>query len=172
MALLLLTVTVSLGPLNLLRKRPNPVSADLRRDFGIWTAIVGIVHVIIGLQVHMGSPVRYFIVRGRRGAAHARFDPFGIANYTGAIATLILLVLLALSSDAALRTLGAERWKSLQRWTYGLGGLVLVHAAVYQLLEKRALPLVLLLVVATTAGVGFQLSGRRARARNSHRTSR
>ena len=37
----LLAVTLSLGPLNVLRRRPNPVSFNLRRDFGIWSAIVG-----------------------------------------------------------------------------------------------------------------------------------
>ena len=38
-ALVLLAATLLVGPLNLIRKRPNPTSIDLRRDAGIWAGI-------------------------------------------------------------------------------------------------------------------------------------
>jgi sulfoxide reductase heme-binding subunit YedZ len=34
-SLALLAATLVTGPINLLRRRPNPVSTDLRRDLGI-----------------------------------------------------------------------------------------------------------------------------------------
>ncbi|WP_218081771.1 ferric reductase-like transmembrane domain-containing protein [Anthocerotibacter panamensis] len=140
--LALLGGTLLLGPLNLWRKRTNPVSTDLRRDLGIWAGIVGLLHVLIGLQVHFrGRMWLYFLPEAGFGPRH---DPFGLANYAGLGAALILAVLLALSNDLSLRRLGAKRWKALQRWNYGLLLLVVFHGVVYQILENREPPYVLL----------------------------
>ena len=43
---------------------------------------------------------------------------FGFGNDTGLIAALLFLLLLAISNDVSLRRLGAQKWKSLQRWMY------------------------------------------------------
>ncbi|MEO8335055.1 MAG: hypothetical protein ABI664_08785 [bacterium] len=50
--LALLGATFAIGPLNILRSRPNPVSTDLRRDLGIWAGLLAIVHFLVGWQVH------------------------------------------------------------------------------------------------------------------------
>src|SRR5258705_12893777 len=56
-SLILLAVSLWIGPWNVLRRRPNPVSFDLRRDIGIWTGILAVLHTIIGLTVHLrGGP--------------------------------------------------------------------------------------------------------------------
>ena len=61
-ALVLLGATLLIGPLNLLRHRPNPVSIDLRRDLGIWAGILAIVHTAIGQCVHLrGRPWLYYV---------------------------------------------------------------------------------------------------------------
>ncbi len=61
-ALILLVLALLVGPLNLLKKRPNPVSSDLRRDLGIWAAILSILHVAIGQNVHLrGKPWLYYV---------------------------------------------------------------------------------------------------------------
>lgn len=156
----LLTGTLLLGPLNILRKRPNPVSTDLRRDVGIWAALVSIVHIVIGWQVHFrGQPWKYLF----DGAVlwQFRLDFFGLANYTGLAAGGIALGLLGLSNDWALRTLGVKRWKALQRWNYGLFALVALHGAIYQMLEARAMPFVVvfglvILVVVVGQFAAFQ----------------
>jgi sulfoxide reductase heme-binding subunit YedZ len=57
---------------------------------------------------------------------------FGLANYTGLIATLILVLLLATSNDWALRKLGTPQWKQLQRWNYACFGLTAIHTFAYQ----------------------------------------
>jgi methionine sulfoxide reductase heme-binding subunit len=167
--LVLLGITLSIGPWQVLRGRPSPTSSDLRRDVGIWTALVSLAHVVLGLQVHMGDPWLYFLhplrERGRQGIP-IRFDEFGVANHTGLIATLVLLLLLSLSNDLSLRALGAPTWKWLQRSSYVLFGLVVVHSILYQHLEKRELPLVVafgLLALAPTAmqAIGFSLRKRR-----------
>ncbi len=59
---LLLSVTLVLGVLKVLRGETSPVSTDWRRDVGIWAALFGLGHLVIGLQVH--SPGRmwtYFV---------------------------------------------------------------------------------------------------------------
>jgi sulfoxide reductase heme-binding subunit YedZ len=139
------------------------VSSDLRRDIGIWAGIIGLAHAVIGLQVHLkGRMSLYFLFPPEaRKFTRLRYDAFGMTNYAGAVAAVLLLMLLALSNNASLRLLGARRWKCLQRWNYALIVLVLLHALVYQVLEKRALVWVLsVLVMLLPVGV-IRMLGRR-----------
>ena len=159
--LALLAVTLSLGAWQLLSGGRAPVSSDLRRDFGIWTALVSLAHVVVGLQVHMSSMVFYFFVRNGSGHWVPRIDAFGLSNWAGLVATLVLLVLLALSNDWSLRRLGRARWKALQRTAYAGAVLVVLHGAVYQLLERRPVAWVLVfaltvVAVAAVQGLGFR----------------
>ncbi|MEO7041383.1 MAG: hypothetical protein ABI035_03895 [Gemmatimonadaceae bacterium] len=156
---LLLGAAMSIGPINILRRRPNPVSADLRRDIGIWVAIVAFLHVGIGIQVHLGDPLKYFLIAAPDGTMSLRHDRFGFANYTGLVATFILAMLLAVSSDAALRFLGSRNWKAVQRLTYGLALLAIMHGVVYELIEDRALPLVFVFSATVLAVATLQLQG-------------
>ena len=112
-ALGLFLVTLAFGPYAALRGRRYPVSTDIRRDFGIWTALVAIVHVVVGLQVHLRGKMWEYFVRPMKGVLLPRIDPFGVANYTGLTAGLILIALLVTSNDASLRRLGTERWRSV-----------------------------------------------------------
>ncbi len=133
-ALFLTAAALSIGPWNVLRGRTNPVSFDLRRDLGIWAGIMALLHTGIGLNVHLrGRPWLYFIDQHHQ----LRHDLFGIGNDTGLLATLLFLLLLAISNDLSLRRLGTSTWKSLQRWTYMAVALTLIHAVAYQVVEKR-----------------------------------
>lgn len=160
-SLFLLATTLMIGPWNKLRGRANPVSSYLRRDVGIWAGMLGIAHVIVGLQVHMDGKLWLYFLPPPDAAYRfpLRIDPFGLTNYAGLGAGLILLMLLALSSNASLRALGAVRWKGLQRWNYAAAALVVAHGVVYQLLEKRALGFVLLFGVAVALALAFQITG-------------
>jgi sulfoxide reductase heme-binding subunit YedZ len=86
-------------------------------------------------------------------------DIFGIANYLGLAATLILALLLALSNDWALRRFGTRRWKALQRLNYILLGLVSMHALVYFSYENRGLSFISVFVVVVSVVVAIQLAG-------------
>lgn len=133
-ALFLTGAAIMLGPWNVIRGRANPVSFDLRRDIGIWAGIMALVHTGIGLNVHLrGRPWLYFVDDHHR----IRHDLFGFGNDTGVIATLLFLLLLALSNDLSLRRLGTRKWKSLQRWTYIAVALTIAHGVAYQQIEKR-----------------------------------
>jgi methionine sulfoxide reductase heme-binding subunit len=52
-SLVFLAASLWLGPWNVLRRKPNPVSFDLRRDIGIWTGILALTHTAVGLTVHL-----------------------------------------------------------------------------------------------------------------------
>jgi len=139
-ATLLLAVTLLIGPANLLLRRRNPVSTYLRRDVGTWTATFSVIHVIVSLQGH-GSFVDFFVRDGR-----PLIDNFGLGNWTGLAATVIVVGLLVTSSDRAMRELKGKRWKDLQRLNYTLFVLVIMHAVFYGALSRTASPLTILLI--------------------------
>lgn len=169
----LLVATLVTGPVNVLLRRRNPVSTDLRRDIGIWAAIVGLAHVVVGLQVHFRGRLWMYFVHEVEGTTELalRTDLFGFANYTGLLATLVVLLLLTLSNDLSLRRLKARRWKALQRWNYGLVTLVLIHAVAYQVIEKRQALYVVLLGALIIATAATQVAGFRARRREGESSS-
>src|SRR5215510_1948123 len=106
---LLLGVTLALGVLKVLRGEASSVSTYWRRDAGIWTALFGVAHLVIGLQVHAPGRMRtYFVYPAEeRHLFPLRFDAFGWANHLGLLAGLLLVMLLSLSNDWSLARLGA-----------------------------------------------------------------
>ena len=150
-----------IGPWRVLRGRSAPVSTDLRRDVGIWGGLFGLAHVATGLFVHLGDPLKYFVYRDPARPFPVRHDLFGFANWSGLAATLVLLLLLAISNDISLRTLGSRRWKAWQRWTYWAGALVVAHGLAYQWLEKGNGGWVFVFVPVVLIVAVMQLDGRR-----------
>lgn len=138
--LVLLAGTLMTGPLKVLRRRSISVSDDLTRDMGIWAAIVSLLHVIFGLQVHMRVRMWLLFVPENLEFPFIRLDLFGAANYTGLVGTIIVIMLLALSNDFALRKMGTWKWKRLQRWNYALFALIIAHGVMYQIIENRTQP--------------------------------
>lgn len=163
--LLLIVVTLLIGPIRVLRKRPPPVgSNDLRRDIGIWAALVSFVHVIVGLQVHLGSMVLYFLHHaGPDKRLVPRVDPFGLANYLGLAATVVIALLLALSNDWSVRRLGPRKWKRLQRSNYAGFALIVLHGVVYQIIEKRTPPYPVVFGAMVLLVIAIQLAAFRQR---------
>lgn len=162
-ALLLLCLTLLLGPWKLLAGVRLAASFDLRRDIGIWAGITGLFHTVTGQFVHMGGRFWLYYVYENWRTGHLqpfRHDLFGFDNDTGLIAALILLALLATSNDASLRWLGTPGWKSLQRWNYACFALAAAHTFGYQSGGGRGWFLVLsVTAVAITCGlqrIGWQ----------------
>ena len=132
-ALVLLTLTLMIGPWRILKNKLPLISSDMRRDIGIWGGIIGVAHAGIGQCVHLrGRPWLYYVYEKTQDhLVPLRHDIFGFSNYTGLIAALLLLALLATSNDASLRKLGQPGWKSLQRWNYACFGLTALHTFGY-----------------------------------------
>jgi sulfoxide reductase heme-binding subunit YedZ len=153
-----LAASLSLGAWKLLRRQPNPVSFDLRRDFGIWAGLLAILHTAIGLTVHLrGRMWMYFFKQLQ--PLKLQNTQFGLANYTGLAAALLFLMLVAISNDLSLRTLGTRVWKSLQRWTYLAVALTVLHGILFQLIEKRQIAWVLIFAVLMLIVAAMQLTG-------------
>lgn len=169
-ALGLLALTLLIGPWNVLSKRRNPISTDLRRDIGIWAGMLSVIHAAIGQNVHLrGRPWLYYVYeRHRNGPTGLRHDLFGFDNFTGLAATVVVIALLATSNDWSLRRLGTPQWKSLQRWNYLCFALSAAHAIGYQSMEKQKMPFVLTAAICVGLTLIFQALGYRLRRSVSH----
>jgi sulfoxide reductase heme-binding subunit YedZ len=155
LALVLLGLTLLIGPANLLLRRRNPVSSYLRRDVGTWTAIASVVHVILAFGVDGRGQILDFFVRDGRPL----IDSFGLGNWTGLAALVIVVGLLALSTNRAVRELKARTWKDLQRLNYTLLALVVLHAIFYGALLRMTSPFTLLLIFTVIAVFIAQAAG-------------
>lgn len=154
----LLTALV-VGPLRVLRGRPNPLSNDLRRDIGIAAAVCGIVHVAFAVQHHLGGDVlAYVLDTVDDHGGPLRLDRFGTANNLGVLASLVLVVLLATSNDWALRRL-RRTWKRLQRSNYLLAPVVVAHTVVFWSILARAGLVVALVLLAVAVVLALQVAG-------------
>jgi sulfoxide reductase heme-binding subunit YedZ len=156
--LIFIAASLWLGPWNVLRRRPNPVSFDLRRDVGIWAGLFALLHTGIGLTVHLRGRMWMYFFR-KLHPLSLQNTLFGFANYTGLVAALLFLMLLLLSNDLSLRTLGTKKWKSLQRWIYLAFGLTVAHGIAYQIVENRHVPWVIVFVVCALAVIVIQFLG-------------
>jgi methionine sulfoxide reductase heme-binding subunit len=161
-SVVLIAWALLIGPWRVRRGRPAPASTDLRRDVGIWGGVFGLAHVVTGLQVHFaGKFWKYFVYADGDRAIPLRYDLFGFANWTGLAATVLLVLLLAISNDASLRALGTRRWKSWQRWTYWAGALTVAHALAYQIETRHFGRWIAGVVLVTAIVLAMQLDGRR-----------
>jgi methionine sulfoxide reductase heme-binding subunit len=167
-ALCFLGATLMLGPWMVLRRRSAPISYDLRRDVGIITGILALLHTGIGLTVHLrGRMWMYFFKQFH--PLRLQTSAFGAANYTGLIAAGLFAMLLALSNDWSLRSLGTPRWKNLQRWTYAAFILTLAHGILFQWVEKRNIGWIFFfcavaLITLVTQSLGYVQRRRQARS--------
>jgi sulfoxide reductase heme-binding subunit YedZ len=159
-ALALLAATLLIGPWKLLRRRPNPVSSDLRRDLGIWGGILSILHAAVGQFVHLrGRPWLYYVYGSTEHHHGIRHDLFGLANYTGALGVLLIALLLATSNDWSLRRFGTRKWKQFQRWNYAVFALVAIHSFAFQGVEKQKVHWVIAIGVCVAVAVALQVAG-------------
>jgi DMSO/TMAO reductase YedYZ heme-binding membrane subunit len=84
----------------------------------------------------------YFFADGR-----PLTNSFGLGNWTGLTALLVVLGLLMISTDSSLSELKAKRWKNLQRLNYVLFCLVVLHAFFYGALLRMTSPFTVLLIL-------------------------
>lgn len=130
-SLFLLAASLVIGSINLILKRNNPLSSYFRRDIGIYGGLLAIVHSVTGLFVHMrGKMWTYFLNQTEQGIT-IRLDHFGIANYTGLLSALLILLLIITSNDYSIKILNPKNWKNMQRITYLMFAIVLLHSVYY-----------------------------------------
>ncbi|OIB57419.1 hypothetical protein BBD46_02405 [Natrialba sp. SSL1] len=136
-AFILLAIALAIGPLTVLWRPAAPL-VKWRRAFGIWFALTATVHAYLVWDGWARWSVRrlfgfeYLPEVGE----YVLTDPgFGLANLIGIVALFWALVLAAISSDRAVRTLGQRQWKHVQRYAYVIFYLVALHAGYYLFLH-------------------------------------
>ena len=136
-AVVLLLASLAIGPLARLSGSAGWLVA-WRRQIGIWAAVLASAHSLLILDGWARWSVRRFLgyelvpQLGRE----ARMEPgFGLANLVGLVALVWLLILLATSSDRALRFLGPAAWKWVHQGAYVVFYLVLLHSAYFLFLH-------------------------------------
>ena len=165
-ALVLLTLTLLIGPWRTLKGRTSTISLDLRRDTGVWAGTLGLLHTGIGQCVHLrGRPWLYYVYE--KWNAHVvplRHDIFGFSNFAGLFAALIVLAALATSNDASLRALGNAQWKSLQRWNYAGFALAAFHTFGYLVgIESLKPAFIITAILCVIVAAALQWAGWRSR---------
>ena len=129
----LLTLSLALGPAG--RIFPSLARRSRwRRQLGVWTAVTALAHTLLVLwqwvAFDLSRLMGYEFVPqlGRT----ARLEPgFGLANLMGLVAMAWLLVLLATSSDYAVRRLGPPVWGWVQGFAHVAFYLVVLHTAYF-----------------------------------------
>ena len=106
-------------------------------------AISGIAHLLIGITIHTSNwnLLDQFVRRTDNSILPfmPRIELHGIANYAGLLQAIILVILIILSMNWAIRYFGILRWKWLQRLTYLSLLSIVIHASMYQIIEERSL---------------------------------
>lgn len=94
-----------------------PALARYRRMLGLFTFFYALLHLLAFAWLEMGFDAQAILRDiGKR--------PFILVGFC---ALLLLLPLAATSFDAAIRTLGAARWRALHRLVYAISLLALLH---------------------------------------------
>jgi sulfoxide reductase heme-binding subunit YedZ len=165
-SLTILTVSLVLGSINLLLKYKNPASNYFRRDISVVGGFLAIIHSISGLFVHLrGKTWLYFLDKTDHGYS-IRLDKFGLANYTGLISSFVILLLLVTSNDYMLKKLKPHNWKNIQRLSYLMFILSLIHCYFYRIGKENLnvlywfyLPLFAIVLTFQIIGISLRLKG-------------
>ena len=165
----LLAAALCIGPWRVLHSGRPTLNDLLRRDLGIWAAITALAHLLAATVVVM-TPVYYS--RYINGADNQPLsNPVGqLSIVSGYLIGIICLVLLAASNNRALRVLGAQRWKAVQRWAYVIFALTAAHGLAFQYIEFRTGMWLIALSLGSLVVLTLQLAGRRAVRRHTQRT--
>ncbi len=136
-SIIILSTSLIIGPANIILKIKNPISTYLRRDISIIGGILAVIHSITGLFVHLrGNNWQYFLNKTEYGYS-IRTDNFGLANYTGLISALIIILLLITSNDYLLKKLNSTNWKNIQRLSYLMFILAIIHCFYYRIVKEN-----------------------------------
>lgn len=132
-AFVLLWSALAIGPLAHIYPKIRAI-IPWRRPIAIWSGLLALLHAWFILDGWTEwSRRRFFgfeVLPGVPGA-YATDPGFGLANLVGLAALLWMILLLAISSDVALRKIGPGAWKHLQQGSRIAFTLVNLHVAYF-----------------------------------------
>ena len=164
-SIIILSISLIIGPVNLLLKYKNPISTYFRRDVSIIGGTLAIVHSIFGIFVHFGGKIWPYFLKKTETGYSIRLDNFGLANNIGLFSTLIIVLLLITSNDYLLKKMKPDNWKNIQRLSYLMFILTIIHCYYYRIVAKNLdllyflyIPLVIIVLTFQMIGVWSKLS--------------
>ena len=187
-AAVLLFASLALGPATRLF-RPLGRLLPWRRQIGIWAGLAALVHGLLVIDGWARWSLQRFLgyeFIPQLGREVRLESGFGLANLVGVVALVWMLVLLATSSDRAVRFLGQGAWKWLHTGAYVVFYLVVLHSAYFLFMHYTLsfhrepapenwfrFPLVLLgLTVVALQAAAFAQTVRRRRSRAAEEEAR
>jgi methionine sulfoxide reductase heme-binding subunit len=136
-AIVLLHVTLSLGPLARLDRRFLPLMYN-RRHLGVMTFLLALVHAVVVIGFYHGfgrvGPLQSLLTSNLRYRSISAF-PFEIL---GLLALFILFVMAATSHDFWLKNLTPRVWKGIHMSVYIAWLAVVLHVALGALQSERS----------------------------------
>jgi len=131
-SLVLLGVTLMIGPVARLATRRLGRLVPWRRETGVMSGVLALAHVVVSAKVHLEWKwLQFFFIYAGDQRLTVDLGPYGIASWLGLVAVLLLLPLMLTSNDRAERFLGAKSWKWVQGHSYTIFALVAFHTAIY-----------------------------------------
>jgi DMSO/TMAO reductase YedYZ heme-binding membrane subunit len=157
-----------IGPLNVLRTGRLVSNSYVRRDTGIWAAMMGLLHFYLANVLSMTYEYLGIYVENSAlpPSAAIRSSLYTWGTVFGYVIAVLFIVLLVLSSDRMMRKVGLKWWKRIQRISYLGFILTCIHALAFQVLETRSLFWVLVVLVITVMIAAGQWMGVRAVRKN------
>jgi len=140
----------------LLRITKKSIFAKLmpyRRDIGVLSFVFALSHVLLTFtKVFNWSPGALF-------SYYLNSGPIGISIYAGTIAIFGLLILSLTANNKALRKYGSNNWKNIQRFSYAIIILALVHIVNFGRLLNQFVILQILFFGVTLGVILIQVAG-------------
>jgi sulfoxide reductase heme-binding subunit YedZ len=167
-AIVLIVISLVIGTIKMLLNRETLISKDFRRDLGIIAGILALIHSLTGLFVHLrGKNWQYFLNKTEHGYS-IRLDTFGLANYFGVVSASIIILLLLTSNNYSIRNLGSDKWKNIQRLSYLMFILAIVHSVYYRIVMNNItliytlyLPLFIIVLIFQLIGIDMKMRERK-----------
>ncbi|MBT4539273.1 hypothetical protein HOI26_04755 [Candidatus Woesearchaeota archaeon] len=133
----LLFVVLFIGPLSKIWRKTSFLYL-WRRQFGIWFALMALLHTVLIFSGWFKWNLLTFIgfqYVPEVGKELLIFPGFGLANLIGLVALFLTLILLATSSDKALHFFGVKSWKYIHLLAHIIFYLVSFHAIYFLFLH-------------------------------------
>ncbi len=161
LCLLFFSAALLIGPVRVWRGGAPLLNTHLRRDIGIWGGLTGLVHFFLANVLAMNYEYLGLFVENATvpPSAEVRDQLYLWGTLLGYVVAVLILILLALSSDRVLRMVGTRWWKRLQRLSYVVFMATVLHAFAFQVLETRPPLWILVISAVALVVIGMQLTG-------------
>ena len=139
LCLFLLGAALLIGPLHAFRTGKPLGNSSIRRDIGIWAALNGLLHFYLANVLAMNYEYLGVFVNNAAvpPSPEIRSELYSWGTRLGYAIAVLFIILLVLSNDWMVRTVGLKWWKRIQRFSYLVFLFTCIHAFAFQVLESR-----------------------------------